>query len=450
MKYLILTAFLCCFLVTSGQQWVKVGSSAFHPGKMQIASIAVDAFATPYVSYRNMNNGQAHVLKYNGNSWVDLPWANLPYSGNYCNIPIAIDANNLPNVSMIGCTPTCYSLLKRFSGTAWTTIGDSTMFPNWTDCQSFVIDANNVPYIAYTTWQEKISVRKLSSSNTWVQVGIPEFASGKIGPEALAVDGNGVPYVVCGTADYKLTVYKFDGASWVVVGTPGFTPPYSASGSLDIDNMGNPYVAFQNYASAQKPTVMKFDGLNWINVGNAGFGQYTISSLSFKLDPNNVPVILLQEGQYPNKISAMKFDGSNWQYVGNTRFTDTAGFYPALAIAPNGTLYCVSLNNNNISYATVMKYGGGTSVENYKGMDPAKVTVTPNPASDKVCIGVNGVKGNVSILVYNTFGQVVKYADAHIEDSKRIVLSLDALVSGTYYLQVNQQYRTASTVLIKL
>lgn len=155
----------------------------------------------------------------------------------------------------------------------------------------------------------------------WSTVGTPGFTPSAIYFQSYALDQNGYPWIAYQDVlhDLKLTVMRFDGNSWATVGSPGFSPGIVEHTSMVIDNSGNPYVAFRDHANKMTLTVMKYNGSSWTVVGTPGLSVLVVAAISMALDNNGVPNVAYWDNN-DFETHVKKFNGSSWVPVGS-------GFY---------------------------------------------------------------------------------------------------------------------------
>jgi hypothetical protein len=204
-----------------------------------------------------------------------------------------------------------------------------------------------------------------SSAQNWEYVGIPNFPANSAFTPSLALNANGVPYVAfTSPALGGVCVMSFNGNEWDFVGAPGFSP--GGYISMAIRNNNIPYVAFSDPEEQGRVSVMRLNGNEWVHVGSPGFSPGTSASyVSLAINDSGEPFVAFsyfEDGTILGKV--MKFEGNDggWTTVGLPFYSATS-VPPArysLAISSSGTLY-VSFNgpDNDFVNPTVMRNNGG-------------------------------------------------------------------------------------------
>jgi len=74
---------------------------------------------------------------------------------------------------------------------------------------------------------------------------------------------------------------------------------------------------------------------------------------------------------------------------------------------------------------------------------------TPNPFRDKVEVEIPGFYGNITVNVYDIFGNKAFNRDFYLNDKNKIQVDLENLFPGIYFLTINGDKSTRGTKLIK-
>ena len=245
----------------NGQLWQNVGNAGFSAGAASYTSIAIDGSGTPFVVYRDEENGyKATVMKFNGANWVNV--GSPGFSTEWASYTsIAIDGNNVPYVVYTDYGNNGNATVMKFNGSEWVNVGAAGFSADQASYTSIAIDGNNVPYVTYVDYGNgyKATVMKFNGT-AWVNVGAPGFSAGDADYTSIAIDGSGIPYVAYrdGGIGYKATLMRFNSADWVNVGTPSFSAGEADYTSIAIDGSGTPYVVYQDRTKGNKATVRAF------------------------------------------------------------------------------------------------------------------------------------------------------------------------------------------------
>jgi hypothetical protein len=349
--------------------WQIVGSAGFSDDvQANFTSLALDASGTPYVAYAEGSYGSASVMKFNGNSWVNVGSAG--FSNGIVDISLALDASGTPYVAYLEGNDSSISVMK-LNGNSWELVG-SAGFSNGIVDISLALDASGTPYVAYSDRVNdgKASVMKYGTTD-WEPVGSAGFSAGAVDYISLALDASGTPYVAYmdGAKDGKASVMKYGTSDWEPVGSAGFSAGQAESTSLALDASGTPYVAFSNIDNDGKASVMKFTGngtttTGWKLVGSAGFSAGQAGCTSLALDAGGTPYVAYMDAANDYKASVMKFTGNvstGWELVGSAGFSAGQADYPSLALDASGTPYVAYKDGAKDGKASVMKYVTSTA-----------------------------------------------------------------------------------------
>ncbi|WP_158557073.1 FG-GAP-like repeat-containing protein [Mucilaginibacter conchicola] len=139
------------------------------------------------------------------------------------------------------------------------------------------------------------------------------------------------PYIVLTLLLFAIVPNLLLAQTWKALGkdevnTPGLE--LSTYNSISVSPDGVPYIAFYE-GTKDSITVKKFDGTKWVQVGRTLVAGY-YPKITF--DNNGIPYLT---HMLPGPSGVVrKLIGDNWVRMGNE-----TGVYPALAFAPDNTLY---------------------------------------------------------------------------------------------------------------
>jgi DNA-binding beta-propeller fold protein YncE len=283
--------------------------------------------------------------------------SNIPAYSEYWSI--ATDSNN--NLWVLS---KYSSVLKKYDGSNWTTIG------NLGNAKGMTIDSSNN---VYTVGDSNI-IKKYDGS-TWTDV----TNGGNFSyPQGIAVY-NDKMYVLDNNG-----IQKYDGSVWTTIGVAGTGPGTNQFYNVDdlvVDTSGNLYVADVN----NNNFVRKYDGNQWTVVSTdrgTGLGQFSGASSRDGLAFYNGFLYAVDI----ENMRLQKYDGSNWSLVQYFN-TDPGEFRgPQQISATNGNVYVADFENNRIQ-----KYDGNnwSVISNGLGSSTGQVNNPEGVAAD--------VNGNVYV-----------------------------------------------------
>ena len=285
----------------NGTDWVNVGpANAFNGYQSSIAFSG----GTPYVAFIDNNyNGKISVMKFNGIHWEYVGNPGFSAKGIWLYALLSI-SNGVPYVGFIEAEDYDHKTVgvMKFDGTVWNYVGDLgvPVYPNFL---SFAVNSG-IPYVAYTSWDggTRSIVRKYDGVS-WVTVGQSPIGSGTTEYNSLVFcetpPYENVPYIVF--SEYAVwdgaRLKRFNGTLWVSMGS-GLSM-FTFEHSLAISGI-TPYLA---YVTGGGLSIAKFEGQDWIDLGTniAGGGGSMFPSLAVN---NGVPYVAFN---YAGYVSVMKF-----------------------------------------------------------------------------------------------------------------------------------------------
>jgi uncharacterized repeat protein (TIGR02543 family) len=342
-------------------EWATVGSPDISDGLAVSNNITLDANGLPYVAYSDaVHSGGVTVKKFDGTAWTTVGTAGFSTGGVAApeirfnptdNVPYVVYGDNASSTAIT---------VKKFNGTAWETVGPTEGFsPGRANFTTLAFDSSGTPYVAFTDEASStaMSVMKFNGSN-WVFVGTEGFSSSSANYDAIAIDSSGVPYVAYQdtAASSGVTVQKFNGSSWELVGTAGFTAGSSNDVDMAFDSSDTPYVVYRDGGNGNKASVMKFNGTAWVPVGTIGFSAGVVTSTSIAIDASGTPYIAYKDESQNNRTTAEYFDGGAWHIVGGASASgdDTDTNYVDIAVSTSSIPYVVYKDSGGLT--NVMRY----------------------------------------------------------------------------------------------
>ena len=323
-----------------GTTWTTTGLIGVSAGLVNYTATAVDKNGTPYIAYADYgNNGKITVMKYNGSSWVRVGTSGFS-AGSVLYVSIAIDQSGTPYVAYSDLANAQKVTVMKYNGSTWVAVGGPSLSPATGFYTSIAIDASGVPYVAYMDDANGDKATVMKYTGAWNPVGSVGFSLHTATYTSLAIDGGGNPYLAFQDSYGGATVMKYNGSGWVLVGAEGFSAGTATYTSLAIDGSGTPYVAYSDAANAGKATAQKFNGSSWVSIGN-GFSAGAATYTSIAIDPSGSPYVAYSDASMNSKPVLMRFNGSYFYTIGTTDTVVYGVAYPAIAAAPDGSVYMV-------------------------------------------------------------------------------------------------------------
>lgn len=308
--------------------WTTLGGAGISAGQAEYISVAMDPQDTPYVAYKDMQNGgKATVMKFVNGQWESVGAPGL--SEEEANeLFLAIDKQGTPYLVYQDGANSYGLAVKKFTAGQWESVGSGNISPGAANMMQIAFDSSNNPYVLFRDHpnQTRAVVVKFTN-NTWSIVGGGALTTGFANEMALALDSQDTPYVVYsdGTDNYRLSVKKFNGTQWNYVGANKLTAGQSTNHAIAIGPNDVPYIAFSNGDVSYKTTVLKFTGTQWETVGNNGFSVSSTRDNTLAFDSEGTPYVAYSDNGTPfvqPPFGAIrKLVGNQWQPVGGGNFT---------------------------------------------------------------------------------------------------------------------------------
>ena len=308
------------FSTGSLQTWHLVGDSGFSIGEISGSDLHIEN-GTIYVAYVDTgNNDKAMVKRFDGTSWDDVGNTDGVSEAGSTWVRIDYDNDELYVAYVDTQTESKYVVVKKFDGSSWQNIGDVAGHAiHFTDVSVF----SAIPYVVYAdpAHSGKATVKRYTGT-AWESVGTEGFSADPVDSVRIVVD-NGVPYIaVRSRSDQHIMGMKFDGESWITLGDTGSM--YCWHLDLGVDN-GLPYVAY-DYCSTVK--VIRYDGSSWDTMepvtALAGSGNKFDVSLFVS---NKTPYVGYYDFGYGTGSRSIfkRFNGVGWDALGRTPTSDSFG-----------------------------------------------------------------------------------------------------------------------------
>lgn len=302
-----------------GSSWSDVGIPGMSYASATYTQIAFNNSGVPYVAYHDSaRGGEASVLKFNGTNWEYVGEETFSdVSAGFLRL-VFNPGTNEPYLAYAEANQGL-AVVKKFNGTSWENVGTpgiSEGMVNNTLAMAFN-PSTNEPYLAFSDAAITLkSVVKKFNGSGWETVGDAGFSP--TGIEYIDIAFNPAtfePHVIFADEtndENKATVMKWSGSSWEYVGNPRFTSSAVQRPSIAFCPSTNELlIAFGDGAYSYDMSVMKWNGSGWEYAGTPGFSDFdgNIDNKSFVFDPfTNEPYLVIAGGGSGDRIAVWKYD----------------------------------------------------------------------------------------------------------------------------------------------
>ena len=156
------------------------------------------------------------------------------------------------------------AVVKKFTGSAWTTVDAAGFSDDDVADTSIDFDSSGAPYVAYRDGYSadgQATVKRLGAGG-WETVGDPRFTRGNASGLTIALDQYDKPYLAFMDGSYngKASVYAYDSLEHLwrpngsAVANPSMTEGLAATPVMTLDRSGRPWVAYVDTHNATPPT----------------------------------------------------------------------------------------------------------------------------------------------------------------------------------------------------
>ena len=433
-KPLLLSALLIASL-TNGQTWQNLGTNGIISSEpiplLSKLSIAITSDNVPYVSQiETANFSQPSVKRLSGNGWA-YNGVSINNNQNTYSTSMALDNNNVPYIAFSyfdQTTSTNKSFVKKFDGTGWIQVGTTDFATGTIGDIILKIDSNNVPYVAYNGYgnPENIVIKKLVSNNWVTQTNA---TTSTVLNFDFAISGT-QPFVTFDQIvgqEVQVIAKKLVANQWVNLSPSGVVNTIGTRPSLAFDSASNPVVAF---LSGNNPDliVKKYNSNtnSWDNLG-ATVATVNIDKPKLAIGPNNITILAYKDIQNNGIINVKKWTGTTWESI-----TTPTSFEPiqedfALAIGSDNIPY--------ITYATdtaVKAKFYGTTLATTQNEIFQDLKLCPNPTTGFLNIET---KESISkIVITNLLGKTVFESNDNFSK-----IDISNLGTGIYLVKIQAE-----------
>lgn len=311
------------------------------PGMGLAASLALDEWNQPHISYHDSLNNALMYARRDGMTWQIETVDSKGHEGT--GISLALDRTSRPHIGYLGDNDT----LKYawHNGITWQIetvdqVGSTDAFN-----ASLALDGLGRPHISYYDGDEHDLKYAWRDGQVW-QIETVDSA-GLVGTDSsLALDVAGQPYISYfdwGNSDLKYA--RRDGTDWQIetVDSQGYVGAHT---SLALDGLGRPHVSYYDWGNKDLKHAWS-DGQVWrIETVNSGGDVGTYTSLA--LDGENRPHISYYDRDH-DTLKLAQHTGTSWQ-VETVDGARDIGTYTSLALDGSDRphiSYCLHSSNSD-------------------------------------------------------------------------------------------------------
>jgi hypothetical protein len=322
------------------------------------ASLALDAFGNPHISYRAHLTGGYHDLKYaayDGSNWhIEIIDPGV-YAGNFTSI--AVDEFNNSHFSYDDFGNLEYA---HFDG-AWNTQTVDSLGRVGSN-SSIAIDSIGGLHISYDDYTDNTNANlkyAFCDEGSWNIETVD--SDGSVGfHTSVVVDSSDLPcisYLDWDNSDIKYA--RYDGSNWEIDVVD--TGDYNWFSALALDSADNPHVSYFSQRENWWSTELRYayhNGTEWliqtVDRTSGGYGTYT----SIALDSSGHPHISYDMG---GATRYAYFDGSSW-HIETVDSEGWTGYYNSIALNASDSprisyLTYYDANNAALMYAQRTEIG---------------------------------------------------------------------------------------------
>lgn len=337
--------------------WMYLGGTTVSTAEASYLQLAFNPQTNePYVAFNDENyGGKITVMKYNGESWVDVGSPGFTATAGY-ELNLAFNPQTNEPYIAYQADVTGFPVVMKYSSGSWSTVGSLSSYGSIGYISLAFNPQTHEPYVAFNTSASGLVISKYNGSN-WSNVGnTSSYSLSSINPQGLAFNPiNNQPYVTFANFnDSAGNVITFDGTSWTSVGNLGSNEVDYLS--ITFNSSGIPYTAYRDNTD-DYVTVKKLNASSWENVGGLNLLTAGVYNISLALDSNGVPYVAYLNPNDNNSLVVKKFNGISWIDVGNSNFSPIDIGSSVLSISPLTNYPYVLFNSAiNASKASVMYY----------------------------------------------------------------------------------------------
>ncbi len=453
-KIYITLQMLFAVSIAFAQNWSYVGTPYLNGHSsattyLYFGDLEIDAAGNVLVGYWEYS-GKLNFVKYDGSSWTQLA---TPAMGAASSVDIESHGTDY-YISYMGARGSnYYAFVKKYSGSAWTSVGDSILVGGTGQGGSFdfLLDNNGVPTIIgipKAIFSDKTVKQFISGawSNTDT---IPGTTSSIFAEGSSLFDGSNKLYCyISGQKSITVPPYsipyalglEINGSTDVIIGDTIYSQ--AGPGKMKMDNAGNKYMLF-NQPIKSAFLAFKLNGSKWdiisdtansvgsmVSTDVSGDGKVVFSTLSSTPGKN----IYMYNAGARSKMDSININGFAVGGVSDilVKGTDVYVLFSETK-STSATDYCVAKHSLT---------GGSSSVHRLSANNEL-LTFYPNPAKTEVRIATTSSLIAVSLI--DLSGKLVLEKQMAGDGN---AIDVTGLKEGVYFMQVKTENGTITKRLL--
>ncbi len=441
----------------NGSGWSELGGTNASTFNWRINTLTTDAGGNVYAAGGFSNgNGKQYVAKWNGSGWSELGGTN---ASAFNNSILTLTTDNVGNVYAAGYFSNGNGkfYVAKWNGSGWSELGGTNASTFNSYIHTLTTDAGGNVYTAgwFSNGNGKWYVAKWNGSG-WSELGGTNASTfyGHYGIKTLTTDAGGNVYAAGDftNSNGKCYVAKWNGSGWSELGgTNASTFNGGIMGgisTLTTDAGGTVYAG--GYFTLNVPNYTT----NYVaKYTNPTATPVTLTTLTAKPTETQEVALAWQTATETNSshfIIERSTDGKAFISIGKVKAIGTGAnayhFNDQKPPLGKETYYRLKMIDKDGSF----EYSKVVSVSLFTHHSPL-ITISPNPAKDKVRITIQINKAENGVLqIINTAGKVVKQQKVSLREGlNQINVSINFLAKGNYIVSLKTESNQYQEQFIK-
>ena len=417
------------------EDWEQVGTKGFSNNETYFMDLHFDNANDVYLASANFSNDQLEVFKFSNNQWTAHTSVRNNVNAFGCGFAIEDDG-------------TCYFAddagVLKYDGNTWIDLGmvHSASYTR----SDIIIDGNGTPVATAIDQANAVGWASYYDGSNWQSMG--SFSDNKVGVfVSMKLDNNGYPIIIYGTDGTNLfysEVRSYDGTQWNLLGGGHVSSNlFFFDHDVAVSSSGEVYAVQIRAASNQEVDVYKIMNGNWqlLTANISGGGA---EGCKIELNDKDEPIVTFNDLSQNGKVSAMLYENGSWRYLGIPGFTDLASS-SAMNTDNNGVPYVAYDDINLQEKLSVKKYIDllNSSIK-LNQSSSIEFSVYPNPSNGSLMLNY---KEGTSYQLIDLLGKVCKQEDLPQNLNSKMI-DLSGLNSGQYFIKLSSKDKSSIEKII--